>query len=38
MERRLLKIDDGDDSYQGPWPGLDRREAALTALMEGEDE
>jgi len=35
VERRMLKIDDGDD---GPWRPLDRRQAALSDLLDGPPE
>jgi len=34
VERRMLKIDDGDD---GPWSALDRRQSALSELLDGQD-
>ena len=34
VERRLLKIDDRDDE---PWRPLDRRQAALSDLLDGDD-
>jgi hypothetical protein len=33
VERRMLKIDDSDDSDDGPWPGLGRREAELSKFL-----
>jgi hypothetical protein len=34
VERRMLKIDDRDDADDGPWRPLDRREAALSDLLD----